>query len=374
MASVKRRTDGAWRARYRDAGGKEHSRHFARKVDAQRWLDGVTTALVTGAYVDPAAGRTTVGVVAAAWLDGHPGWSASTLARNASILTRHVLPRWGTVPVSKVTFEEVQTWVTELSASGLAGGTVRKVLGVLSSVLGLAVKAKRLATNPTTGVDLPRQRLARRRYLSVSQVEALAEAAGDQGDVVLTLAYTGLRIGELAALRAQHVELVRRRVRIEESVTEVNGVVVRSAPKDHQRRSVPLPPFLADRLAARLTGRGTDDPVFGSRRGGVLRVRNMRRDWFDAAAVAAGVPGLTPHELRHTAASLAVSAGASVLGVQRMLGHDKASTTLDVYSDLFDADLDAVADRLADTRSRILADSVRTSALDDRPLGADLGL
>ncbi|MGB7423322.1 MAG: tyrosine-type recombinase/integrase, partial [Ornithinimicrobium sp.] len=86
-----------------------------------------------------------------------------------------------------------------------------------------------------------------------------------------------------------------------------------------------------------------------------------------ASAVAAGVPGLTPHELRHTAASLAVSAGASVLGVQRMLGHDKASTTLDVYSDLFDADLDAVADRLEDTRSRILADSVRTNTRVDSP-------
>ncbi|MGB6006309.1 MAG: tyrosine-type recombinase/integrase [Ornithinimicrobium sp.] len=112
----------------------------------------------------------------------------------------------------------------------------------------------------------------------------------------------------------------------------------------------------------RLTGRDDDHPVFSSRQGGVLRVRNMRRDWFDAAAVSAGVPGLTPHELRHTAASLAVSAGASVLGVQRMLGHDKAGTTLDVYSDLFDADLDAVADRLASNRSRVLADSLRTGA------------
>ncbi len=373
MSSLKRRTDGAWRARYRDAGGKEHSRHFARKVDGQRWLNEVTTALVTGAYVDPAAGRTTVGVVATSWLEGHPGWSESTRARNASILTRHVLPRWGSVPVSKVSFEEVQAWIAELSASGLAGGTVRKVFGVLSSVLALAVKAKRLATNPTTGVDLPRQRLARRRYLSVGQVEALADSAGDQGDVVLTLAYTGLRIGELAALRVQHLDLPRRRLRIEESVTEVNGVLIRSAPKDHQRRSVPLPAFLADVLAARLAGRGSDDPVFDSRRGGVLRVRNMRRDWFDAAAAAAGVAGLTPHELRHTAASLAVSAGASVLGVQRMLGHDKASTTLDVYSDLFDADLDAVADRLADTRSRILADSVRTNDLVDLPRETAVG-
>ncbi|MGB6006308.1 MAG: hypothetical protein WBG36_17020, partial [Ornithinimicrobium sp.] len=70
--------------------------------------------------------------------------------------------------------------------------------------------------------------------LSVSQVEAMADAAGEQSDIVLTLAYTGLRIGELSALRVQHMDLARRRLRIEESVTEVNDVLVRSAPKDHQ--------------------------------------------------------------------------------------------------------------------------------------------
>ncbi len=73
--------------------------------------------------------------------------------------------------------------------------------------------------------------------------------------MVLTLAYTGLRMGELAALRVQHIELLRRRMRIEESVTEVIGVLVRSAPKDHQRRSVPFPPFMAELLAARMTRR-----------------------------------------------------------------------------------------------------------------------
>jgi len=80
-------------------------------------------------------------------------------------------------------------------------------------------------------------------------------------------------------------------------------------------------------------------------------VRNMRRDWFDAAATSAGLEGLTPHELRHTAASLAVSAGANVLAVQRMLGHSKPSVTLDVYSDLFDSDLDDLSTRMDEVRS-----------------------
>jgi hypothetical protein len=59
MASIKKRPDGVWRARYRDESGKEHARHFARKVDAQRWLDEVTASMLTGQYVDPRAGRVT---------------------------------------------------------------------------------------------------------------------------------------------------------------------------------------------------------------------------------------------------------------------------------------------------------------------------
>ena len=88
-----------------------------------------------------------------------------------------------------------------------------------------------------------------------------------------------------------------------------------------------------------------------ARRGAVLRNLNFRRDVFDRAAVDAGLDGLTPHELRHTAASLALSAGANVKAVQRMLGHASASMTLDVYSGLFDDDLDGVAERLDVARS-----------------------
>lgn len=373
MASITKRPDGVWRARYRDEAGKEHARHFPRKVDAQRWLDEVTTSVVTGQYVDPKAGRATVGELGVKWLTGNPSWTEATRARNRSIVERHVLPRWGSVPVSRVAFEDVQAWVTDLSASGLAGGTVRKVAGVLSSVLALAVKSRRLAVNPAQGVDLPKQSLARRRYLSAAQVEAFADVSGEHGDVVLVLAYCGLRIGELAALRKRNIHVLKRRFLVEEAVTEVNGRLVWSTPKDHQRRSVPFPAFLSERLSVRLAGKGEEDLAFGSTRGGALRVRNMRRDWFDAAAAEAGVPGLTPHELRHTAASMAVSAGASVLALQRMLGHEKPSVTLDVYSDIFDEDLDAVAERLSDARARTLADSLRTETVQTLPTRSATG-
>jgi integrase len=131
---------------------------------------------------------------------------------------------------------------------------------------------------------------------------------------------------------------------------------------------VPVPRFLVDDLTEHLTDKAPDDLVFTSSKGAVLRVRGARRAWFDRAVRLAGMPeGFHPHELRHTAASLAVSAGANVKAVQRMLGHAKASMTLDVYADLFDDDLEAVADRLdelargADSRSP--ADSVRTATV-----------
>jgi hypothetical protein len=182
--------------------------------------------------------------------------------------------------------------------------------------------------------------------------------------VVLVLGYCGLRWGELAALKVRRVGLVRRRIEIAESVVEVDGVLIWGVPKGYERRSVPIPAFLADELRAHLADRGPDDLVFtGLRGGGVLRNRIFRRAGFDRVATAVGLDGLVPHELRHTAASLAVSSGANVKAVQRMLGHASAALTLDTYTDLFDDDLDAVAERL-DLAARVvrerLADSLRT--------------
>ncbi|MEE6288635.1 site-specific integrase [Georgenia sp. MJ173] len=361
MASIQKRPNDKYRARYRDAAGKEHARHFTRKLDAQRWLDEVTTSRLTGTYVDPGRSRITVDAMSGAWLQ-NPKWSETTKARNRSILDKHVLPRWGTTKLVDVQHEDVQAWVNELSSTSLAGGTVRKISGVLSGILALAVRSKRLAVNPARDVDLPEQDLGDRNYLTAAEVEALADASDEYGDLVLVLAYCGLRIGEAAALRVRHVDMLRRRLQVEESVTEVNGKLIWSATKDKERRSVPFPAFLTEDIAGRCEGKGKNDLLFTTGRGGTIRVRNMRRDWFDLAAKIAEVE-VTPHELRHTAASLAVRAGASVLVVQRMLGHKKPSMTLDVYADLFDDDLDTVADRLTTVRAEALADSVRTTAV-----------
>lgn len=359
MASIARRPNGRWRARYRDSEGREHARHFARKADAQGWLDEQTTARRTGTWVDPAKAKTLVEVEARAWLASHPDWSASTRARATGIVSRWILPRWGGLQLGQVSTEAVQEWVSGMDTSP---ATVRKIVGVLSGVMDGAIRRGHISANPCHGIALPRQRLARRRYLSVQQVEALAEAAGPHALIVRVLAYTGLRWGEMAALKGRSIDLGRRRLRVEESVTVVGGRLVWSEPKTHQRRTVPWPAFLDGEMIALAAVRGDDELLFRSRRGTPLRVAAARRSWWDQACIDAGVEGLTPHELRHTAASLAVSAGASVLAVQRMLGHSKPSMTLDVYADLFDQDLDAVAESLDALRSSCgqFADSSKT--------------
>lgn len=251
-----------------------------------------------------ARSRITVGVLASQWINGKVSLKPTTRALYDSVLNTHVLPRWSDVPLTRVEHGEIQAWVAGLVASGLSAGHVRKVHGVLSGVLSLAVRDRRLPSNPALGVDLPHIRERARRYLSATQVEQLADAAGEGRLAILVLAYCGLRWSELAAVRVERLDLMRRRVTISDAMTEVNGGrLVWGAPKSHESRSVPIPRFLIDDLASHVAGKERDDLVFTTASGSPLR---NRRDWFDAAAASIGEPGLTPHELRHTAASLAV--------------------------------------------------------------------
>jgi integrase len=211
-----------------------------------------------------------------------------------------------------------------------------------------AVRDGRLVKSPCEHVQLPRLIKKTRGYLSHLQVRALAGECDGWGDLIYFLAYTGLRWGEMAGLRVSRIDLDRRRIDVVEAVSEPRGVVVWGTPKNHGRRSVPFPEFLLPMIEARRVGKSPSDVLFLGQDGGVLRAGNFRNRVFNRAVARAmeadpTFPRVTMHDLRHTAASLAVSAGANVKAVQRMLGHASAAMTLDVYADLFDDDLDAVA-------------------------------
>lgn len=164
-----------------------------------------------------------------------------------------------------------------------------------------------------------------------------------------------LRWGEATGLRIENVDALRRRVLVAENAVNVGSQLIVGTPKSHESRSVPFPQFLLPLIQAERRSKGSRDLLFGN---GLshLRPSNSNGGWFNGAvarsrAIDPTFPELSPHDLRHTAASLAISAGANVKAVQRMLGHASAAMTLDVYGDLFEDDLDAVSVRLDTARS-----------------------
>ena len=353
--------------RYRDPSGKQKARTFVSEKAAVDYAAEVRTDMRRGAYLDPRAGQTKVAPWSQKWIAAQGHLKPSTRTRYRGLLKVQILPRWGGCSLQDVDFLEVQGWVSDLTSSGLSGSTVRQAHRVFSLLLETAFRSKRLSSNPAIGVKLPRAGKPEKTFLTHEQVTALADAAGEWRTVILVLAFCGLRWGELAALRVGRVDTMRRRISVAESVTEPDGKLVWGDPKNHQRRSVPIPKFLVEELDVLKAGKGPKDLMFTGARGGVLRNGNFRRDIFNAAAIKAGLDGLTPHELRHTAASLAISSGANVKAVQRMLGHASAAMTLDVYAGLFDDDLDGLADRMDEAHVYSMCTEAKSEAKVKKP-------
>ncbi len=345
MATVQRYLNAAghvrYRVRYRSPGRRQTDRRgFRTKRDAEQFAATVEVSKLRGEYVAPSDTRVTIGELGETWLANQTHLKPST-ARTVEIAWRvHVLPRWEAAPLTEVRHSDVQSWVSELSARRGAT-TVIRAFGVLAAILDTAVRDHRLASNPARGVKLPRKVRREHVYLTHQQVHALAAAAGNNGPMVLLLAYCGLRWGEAAGLRVLDCNFTQRRIRVVNNAVEVGSKVIVGTPKNHRRRTVPLPRFIVDRLAEQCRGKEPDDLLFPGPTGGHMRPPRGSGGWFENARKRAGLPRLTPHDLRHTAASLSVSAGANVKAVQRMLGHSSAAMTLDVYADLFDDDLEA---------------------------------
>ncbi len=217
---------------------------------------------------------------------------------------------------------------------------------------GQAVDDGLLVRNPCDNVKPPTVRPRRQLFLNADQLSALAGECGKYGPLVWFLGWSGLRVGEAVALRAGKVDAGRRRVRVEEAATEVGGRLVFGTPKTHEARTVIVPDYVIERIRPLLADKEPDDLVFAAPRGGPLRPNNFRRRVFTPAAERIGIPDLVPHDLRDTEASLAISSGASIKAVQRMLGHASAKVTLDIYGGLFEEDLETLADNLEERYGR----------------------
>lgn len=354
------------------SGGRRSG--FRTKRDAELFASTVELSKARGDYVDAAAGRVTVGDLGPGWLEAKRVLKPSSYRPLESAWRIYVEPVWGRRQLSSIRTSEVQAWVTKLStgdsqarppAAPKSATTVIRAYGVLAAILDTAVKDRRITVNPARGVeDLPRKRRKAHVYLSHELVHSIAEHS-KYPELVLVLAYCGLRWGEAVALRVGDVDMLGRRLHVHRNAVEVGGVIHEGTPKSHKARAVPFPRFIGERLEALLDGRGPEDLVFPGPDGGHLRSARVHKDnysWFASALDAAGAPRVTPHDLRHSAAAFAVSAGANVKAVQRMLGHASASMTLDVYADLFDEDLNAVAVALDNAVSQAVAPVLRLKA------------
>ncbi|GAB3062688.1 site-specific integrase [Intrasporangium mesophilum] len=343
----------SWRVRYRGPDGRQRSKTFARKRDAEAYEDQVKQQLRQGDWLDPRRGKVTLTSVWAEYERVGTSHLRATTLQNYRAAWRNIEPYLGNWQLSRMEHSDVADWILTL-AQTKGPETVRQAHRVLCLVLDHAIRTRRLAVNPARGVRLPHRPPARERILTVDEVQALAKRLGNHGDLVLAMAYLGLRWSELAALRVSDVDLFRRRVRIVERATEVGGRMDVAGPKSRaSRRHVAIPGLLEPVLQARVSGKEQDDLVFTAPEGGYLRNGNWRRrSGWTAATQELGLAGATPHDLRRTFGSLARSAGADLRWIQRAMGHESITTTARIYAHLYDDELDIVAaalDRLSES-------------------------
>lgn len=279
MAHIERRESGGWRARYRAPEGRERSRTFARKVDAQRFLAGVETDKSRGEWIDPRLGRTRVDDFAGRWMTAvAPTLKPKTVATYESLLRSRVQPVFGDWSMASIRPSDVQAWVGEMLEEGLSPSRIRQAHVVLSLVLQAAVRDGVVVRNVASGVRLPKLAREEAPYFDPATVDRIVAAMPEPYDLLVRILGTlGPRWGEAAALRRSSVDLLRRRLRIVESATEVGGRLVHGRTKSYGVRQVPLTPALLAKLGTHLAGVAPDPeaPLFVSPAGGPLRHSNF---------------------------------------------------------------------------------------------------
>lgn len=353
MASITKRDNGSWRARYRDAIGKEHARHFRRKTDAQAWLDQVNASIVAGSYVDPKTARTTVAEWADRWLVGYQAHRKSTV-RQAEVHLERIRARFGPMQLGAVRPSDVRAWVSALKEEGLADSYVYALHGRLSQLMGDAVHDGLIARNPCSRRTSPKQGKQRAYVATTEQVWALHDAMPERLRTAILLgAFVGLRLSEACGLRVADVDFLRA------VVTPAVQYPAEPLKTAGSAQPVPIPRELALMLSAQVE-QWPAETILTNESGGQLSPWVLERAVRAARVKVAGLPeGFRYHDLRHYFASLLISSGADVKAVQARLRHASATTTLNTYSHLWpDTDEStraAVRDVLA-----ARADSVRT--------------
>lgn len=337
-----------YEVRWRE-GGYQRKRRFDTKVAAQDFE--------AKRRLEPEARRAvesrtlTVDQMMADWLATTKHLRPST-RDGYRVDAAEVVGEFGPRLAKSVRPSEVRTWLARERGASLR----RRSLMAMRRAYKMAIADKVLGDDPTAGIPLPRDRSHDMRFLSWDELGTLASMAGTDAPLVWLLGTCGLRLGEALGLDGADVDRLRRRISVRRSYSTSSEGTELGPTKGAKRREVPVSAFVLAMLPDRV------GPLFVGPAGDRLNPHNWRARVFQPAAAAAGFGeviregrsrryvGMHPHELRHTAASLAIASGADVKAVQRMLGHASAAMTLDLYGHLWDAQLDTVADRMDEAR------------------------
>lgn len=358
--SIQRLSDHNYKVRYR-VGTKQITKSgFETKSQAKAWEAAQLKRVKDGSWTDPKGGSTTVLSVYERWIEGI-NVSDRTRSDYRELWNSVVGPQWGMTQLRHVTPSALTAW-TRTIAGHYSASRVRKAFTVFNQILDWAVSDALIGHNPATRAKemsgkkglLPTVTKDRENtYLNHEQVRALAEASGEYSLMILVMAYTGVRFGEVTELRVKDVNLLTRRLHVRRAVSDVRGRLVVGPPKSGEPREIPIPEFLMEPLTQIVSAAmRQNDLLFTTGSGTQVRYSRWRSGFFNKAVDSAGLIGITPHSLRHTYAALAVQAGANVKVLQKAMGHSDIRLTLDTYGGLFGDDLDALAQRMDEAASQ----------------------
>lgn len=339
MASIDKRADGSYRARWREyPGGPQKTRHFKRKGEADRFLDAIRGDLVHGMYVDPAGGQVLFGDYAEKWRVGQVH-RASTAAQAETYLRLHAYPALGKRPIGAIRRSEIQAWVKQQSEQ-LAPSSVELVYRWVATIFKAAVGDRLIASSPCVRISLPKKADSNVVPLNVAEVHALVAAVPARYSALIVFAAgMGLRQGECFGLTVDRVDFLRRTVRVDRQLLGAHGGVPEFGPPKTKAgfRTVPMPDLVGSAVAAHLAryGSGPAGLVFTNTWVQPLRRNTVGSMWHRAAKQAQLPEWATFHDLRHFYASLLIARGCSVKAIQTRLGHQSAMETLDTYGHLW---------------------------------------
>jgi len=331
--------DVSYRVRYRGADGKERSKSFKRKIDAERWASTQMASIAKGEWIDPQESRVTFGEWVPQWELTLHHLRPRTRQLNVGVAHNYLVQRFGTRPLDSITRADVQAMLgEELAAGELSNSAVRRHVMVLSQILQSAVEDGRLGRNVAQSIRLPPEESRSMRRLNETEPQQLIAATRSfYRPMVMTASFLGLRWGEITGLGVEHLDFDAATVRIERQMQDINGKMRLTQPKGKAGyRTISAPDSLMEVLAQHVKRRQVRESrlVFPGETGRPLRSGAFRRVWLRIVE-AADLQGFVFHELRHTAVALAIAQGAHPMAIKERLGHASITTTLDRYGGLF---------------------------------------